>query len=48
MVYETIVDWEYKQKCTTSYEEECHGYGYHQECQKVKMRVTSNLKEEGF
>ena len=35
-VYETMVDWEYEQKCTTSYEEECHGYGYHQECEKVK------------
>lgn len=35
MIYETIVDWEYEQKCTTSYEEECHGYGYHQECEKV-------------
>jgi len=35
MVYETMVDWEYEQKCTTSYEEECHGYGYHQECEKV-------------
>lgn len=35
MVYETVVDWEYEQKCTTSYEEECHGYGYHQECEKV-------------
>ena len=35
-VYETVVDWEYEQKCTTSYEEECHGYGYHQECEKVK------------
>ena len=34
-VYETVVDWEYEQKCTTSYEEECHGYGYHQECEKV-------------
>ena len=20
-----------------SYEEECHGYGYHQECEKVRM-----------
>ena len=35
MVYETVVDWEYQQKCTTSYEEECHGYGYHQECEEV-------------
>ena len=35
-VYETMVDWEYEQKCTTSYEEECHGYGYHQECEKVE------------
>ena len=35
-VYETVVDWEYEQKCTTSYEEECHGYGYHQECEKVR------------
>ena len=48
MVYETIVDWEYKQKCTTSYEEECHGYGYHQECQKVKMSVIVYLKAEDF
>lgn len=35
MIYETIVEWEYEQKCTTSYEEECHGYGYHQDCEKV-------------
>ena len=48
MVYETIVDWEYKQKCTTSYEEECHGYGYHQECQKVNFIVISNLKHKVF
>ena len=48
MVYETIVDWEYKQKCTTSYDEECHGYGYHQECQKVKMSVIVYLKAEDF
>ena len=37
MVYETKVDWEYEQKCTTSYEKECHGYGYHQECQDVSI-----------
>ena len=48
MVYETIVDWEYKQKCTTSYDEECHGYGYHQECQKVKMSAIGYLKAEDF
>jgi len=35
MVYETVLDWQYQQKCSTSYEEECHGYGYHQECEKV-------------
>jgi len=35
MIYETVEDWEYQQHCSTSYEEECHGYGYHQECQKV-------------
>ena len=39
-VYETVVDWEYEQKCTTSYEEECHGYGYHQECEKVIFVAT--------
>ena len=37
MVYETKVDWEYEQKCTTSYEKECHGYGYHQECEDVSI-----------
>ena len=35
MIYETVVDYEYEQKCSVSYEEECHGYGYHQECEKV-------------
>ena len=30
MVYETVTDWEYQQKCTTQYEKKCHGYGYHQ------------------
>ena len=35
MIYETVVDWEYEQKCSTSYEEECHGYGYHQQCDQV-------------
>ena len=30
------MDWEYEQKCSTSYEEECSGYGYHQECEQVK------------
>ena len=27
---------EYEQKCSTSYEEQCHGYGYHQSCTKVQ------------
>ena len=39
MTYETVVDYEYEQKCTHSYEEECHGYGYHQECEKVSHYV---------
>jgi hypothetical protein len=42
-VYETVVDWEYEQKCTTSYEEECHGYGYHQECEKVEPSLSLSL-----
>ena len=43
MVYETVVDWEYEQKCSTSYEEECHGYGYHQECEQVYGLPLSGL-----
>ena len=34
-VYETVKDLEYEQKCSTSYEQQYHGYGYHQECEKV-------------
>ncbi len=45
MVYETVVDWEYEQKCSTSYEEECHGYGYHQECEKVSCQETLYLQQ---
>ena len=43
MVYEREQDWEYQQKCSTTYEEECHGYGYHQECQKVGVFSKQKL-----
>jgi hypothetical protein len=45
MVYETVVDWEYEQKCSTSYEEECHGYGYHQECEQVSCQQIINQED---
>ena len=35
MEYETVSELSYEQKCDTSYEKQCHGYGYHQECQQV-------------
>ena len=36
MVYETVTDLQYEQKCSTEYEQQCHGYGYHQSCEKVR------------
>lgn len=33
--YETKVDWQYKEKCSTTYEKACSGYGYHKKCHDV-------------
>ena len=30
-------------KLNFSYEEECHGYGYHQECEKVNTNTVWTL-----
>ena len=38
MEYETVSELSYEQKCDTSYEKQCHGYGYHQECQQVTAK----------
>jgi hypothetical protein len=36
-IYVKMVDWEYDEKCETSYEEVCHGYGYEKKCDQVTM-----------
>merc|ERR1719483_2045691 len=43
VVYETVTDLEYEQKCSTSYEQKCHGYGYHQECEKVPKEKCKDV-----
>ena len=46
MVYETVTDWEYQQKCTTQYEKKCHGYGYHQECESVPKEICKQVPKK--
>merc|ERR1719483_267411 len=46
VVYETVTDLEYEQKCSTSYEQKCHGYGYHQECEKVPKEKCKQVPKK--
>ena len=46
MVYETVTDWEYQQKCSTQYEKKCHGYGYHQECESVPKEICKQVPKK--
>ena len=48
IIHETLVDYEYKQKCETSHEEECHGYGYHKECEQVGLGSQRGIEMLNF
>ncbi len=52
----TKVDWEYDEKCETSYEEHCSGYGYEKKCEQVPkemchqvpVKVEKQVKDNHF
>ncbi len=39
----TKVDWEYDEKCETSYEEHCSGYGYEKKCEQVPKEMCHQV-----
>lgn len=39
----TKIDWEYDEKCETSYEEVCHGYGYDKKCDQVPKEMCHQV-----
>jgi hypothetical protein len=39
----TKVEWEYEEKCESSYEEVCHGYGYEKKCDQVPKEMCHQV-----